>query len=237
VSTTVSRTRTGTATRSRSRRPAVRRWAGGVPLLAAALALSACDTTSATPQSVVAGEDPGVTLSADIGRGAGGGLTVDYRVRNGGGEPVIITDGVPARDTGLLPEPDSSAAYVKVRAGGTVEVSRRTFAAPGRSERSGTVLMLGTLLRPGQDMSGSVRLERPVRLYRPYASAGPGGTSGATERAELPDSARTVVFCLGVVDQGDVEVGLQGKVDDEHRVLRHPTRQLLLCSPETDLPR
>ncbi|HEX5512199.1 MAG TPA: hypothetical protein VFX41_10830, partial [Actinomycetales bacterium] len=174
----------------------------------------------------------------------GGSLNVDYRVRNSGGEPVIITDGVPARDTGLLPEADSRAAYVKVRAGGTVEVSRRTFAAPGGSERSGTALMLGTLLRPGQELSGAVRLERPVRLYRPYdgsgkpvGGSGSGATASATERAELPDSARSVVFCLGVVDQTDVEVGLQGKVDDEHRVLRHPTRQLLLCSPETDLPR
>jgi hypothetical protein len=162
---------------------------------------------------------------------------VDYRVRNGGEEPVIITDGVPARDTGLLPEPDSRTAYVKVRAGGTVEVSRRTFAAPGGSDRSGTALMLGTLLRPGQETSGAIRLERPVRLYRPYDMAGTGATATATGRAELPESARTVVFCLGVVDQSDVEVGLQGKVDDEHRVLRHPTRQLLLCSPETDLPR
>ncbi len=200
--------------------------------------MSACGGPSTTPQSVVAGEDPGVTLSADIGRGPGGSLAVNYRVRNGGEEPVIITDGVPARDTGLLPEPDSRAAYVKVRAGGTVEVSRRTFAAPGGSERSGTALMLGTLLRPGQEVSGAVRLQQPVRLYRPYDSGASGATaSDAVERAELPDSARTVVFCLGVVDQSDVEVGLQGNVDDEHRVLRHPTRQLLLCSPETDLPR
>lgn len=180
------------------------------------------------PGTVVGGPAGGVSVDAQFERLADGGLRVRYNVSSSAEDPFVVADGVPADDTTQLPEVDPDSAYVRVRSGGTVEISRRTFAAPGRSDRSGTALMLGTVLAPDAQLQGTVTLPAPVRQYRPYDSGG--------ERPELPDSVRSVVFCVGVVDPADVEEDLQAKADEAHPVLRHPTRQLLVCTPESDLP-
>lgn len=173
------------------------------------------------------GPDRGVTLQAQTRRLADGSIRVQYQVQNDGRDVVVISDGVPAQDTTKLPEVDPDAAYVRQRAGGVVEISRRTFAPAGQVDRTESALMLGTLLPPGGDLMGTVLLDAPVRLYRPYAANADG---------QLDDGPVTVVFCLGVIEESDIEAGLQGQAGENQRVLRHPTRQLLLCSPETQLP-
>ena len=207
------------------------RWAS-LRRLAALVVLStaACAGPWQTGASDIedAGPEGGVSLQAQTRRQADGSIRVQYQVENAGADPVVVTDGVPAQDTTKLPEVDPDAAYVRLRAGGIVEVSRRTFTPAGQTERDGSALMLGTLLPPGQSLSGTVRLEPPVALYRPYAAT--------SDDQVLPDGPLRVVFCLGVVDLLDVDPALQGQVGEQQRVLRHPTRQLLLCSPEAVLP-
>ncbi|GAB2695277.1 hypothetical protein [Thalassiella azotivora] len=197
-----------------------------------ALLLGACTGTgTGAPEAASEGRGGGVDLEAQVRGLPGGGLRVQYLVTNRGLDPVVVADGVPVADATRRPEPDPDAAYVRMRPGGTVEVSRRTFSAPAGSERSGTAVMRGTLLPAGEDLAGTVVLEAPVPLYQPYAAA--------RGQAQVPESARTVVFCLGVVDPSDLEAALQTPVepDDDRPVLRHPTRQLVLCSDEQPLPR
>lgn len=194
--------------------------------------LAACAGPSQTGGSGSSGDqdsgpDRGVTLQAQTRRLADASIRVQYRVQNDGRDVVVISDGVPAQDTTKLPEVDPDAAYVRQRSGGVVEISRRTFAPAGQVDRSGSALMLGTVLPPGRDLTGTVLLEPPVRLYRPYAANADG---------QLDDGPVTAVFCLGVIEESDIEEGLQGQAGESQRVLRHPTRQLLLCSPETQLP-
>lgn len=197
---------------------------------AAAVTLVSCTSDGGgTSAQRSPGPHGGVALQAQLRPQPDGSLRVQYQVENSSEDPVILADGVPVDETSRLPQPDPDAAYVRMRAGGTLEVSRRTFDAPSGSERAGTALMRGTLLAAGESVNGTVELSSPLRLRRPY--------DDPTDRPEAPKSATRVVFCLGVVDPSDLEATLQGQVDadDDRPVLRHPTRQLLLCSPETDL--
>jgi hypothetical protein len=162
-------------------------------------------------------------FKADIRRGAGGEIVVQYSVTNRGARPVLLVN---RGDTsfGLGP----GRVYVEPQEGGTVNLTQRGYTLPpGHSGPGPTAAIYPGVseLAPGKTATETLRVRAPKGRQHPYGRYYP--------QVSVPDPLRRVRFCLGVV-KGDVPTRTTGGT----RVLtslQAVAAQDLLCSEPREL--
>lgn len=172
---------------------------------------------------------PDATFQATVSRQADG-LRISYRLRNTGSVPLIVYNGVPRTDSPEKITPAPEAVYVTARTDGTVELAKRTFPVPEGVNPYARLLVGGTIVPPGDDLSETFTVPLPLIARRPYQEA-------MSTPPRLPDPVRRVVFCLGATRQDAFPTrwasGAPGAGDGP--VFLHPSPQHLFCSDPFDL--
>ncbi len=194
-----------------------------VAALIAMLALTGC-TDRGNPPGEPRVTRPNATFQATVIRQADG-LRISYRLRNTGSVPLIAYNGVPRTDAPEKITPAPEAVYVTARADGTVELAKRTFPVPEGVNPYARLLVGGTAVAPGEELSETFTVPLPLIARRPYQEA-------MSTPPRLPDPVRRVVFCLGATRQDAFPKrwasGAPGAGDGP--VFLHPSPQHLYCS-------
>jgi hypothetical protein len=160
-------------------------------LLAAAMCLSlagCADNYLRAP----APETPKIsaTFTAEFSRTATG-LRWAYRIRNAEGAPLVLFNG-PDAD-----HPDDPApVWVTRRDDDTAEVAQRLLGPPEGVDLTRPMVLHGTLVPAGQEVTGTATVRLPLTAHHPYAGA-------FDPPLERPDGAEEVVFCLGVARESE----------------------------------
>lgn len=187
----------------------------GVALLLA-VCLSGCVSSSSAPIRKLS--EDGAALTATV-TATDEAITISYAVTNEGQEPLIITNGVPGKDTTNLPAPDPEAVYVSIRPGKVLEVSRRSF-DPKLGANGPPYLLLGTQLAGGETLRERIQLTGPLETYQP----------GRAAKAVDADAWSAVVFCVGVTSASRIDADLQLNASAENPVVHHGITQNVLCT-------
>src|SRR5262249_18698976 len=138
---------------------------------------------------------PSIQLTATL-RASTSSLAIDYHVVNTDHVPVVLFTGVPARETPERPTVDPNAVYVTA-SGATVEVSKRLFPVPDGVHPAAYATVRGVVVAPGAAFAEHVVVPLPLQVRVPYAAA-------MKHPPTLPDSVRTVRFCVGAARQDQV---------------------------------
>ena len=142
-------------------------------------------------------------------------LTWDYTLRNDETEPIAVFNGPLGDAAGAGP-----MAWITPRDDETAEVALRLLAPPEGVDLARDVEQSGTVLSPGQSLTGTVAAPIPLEVRHPYQSA-------FDPPLELPDSVAKVVFCLGIARVADVGTTMpyhhnEGTVAHEHLICADP---------------
>jgi hypothetical protein len=162
----------------------------------------------------------------------GSALVIDYQVANDDTVPIVVFNGVPAKDTVSAPKSDPNAVYVTASSGGTVDLAKRLFPVPSGVDPAARFLMRGTLVEPGARFAERVIVALPPRARVPYVDA--------AAAPALPDPVRRVRFCLGGARQSAVRPVPPDSGDaDPHPIYPHAAGvdayQSVVCSAPYDL--
>jgi hypothetical protein len=117
-------------------------------------------------------------------------LSWAYRLRNDESVPLYVFNG-PVTDYPTGPP----AVWITPRDDRTVEVGQRLLGPPEGVEQARPILVHGTTVAPGAEITQTVRASLPLATKHPYQDVG---------EPPLPDDIERVVFCVGVARQGDI---------------------------------
>jgi hypothetical protein len=154
-------------------------------LAAAALAGSVGGCTREEPPPEPETPRPSAAFSSEFTR-TQDGLRWSYRLRNREGAALIAFNG-PDAD---YPD-EGPAIWVTRRDDRTVEVAQRLLAPPEDAGPARPILVHGSIVPPGVEISGTAEVALPLAVRHPYRDA-------FEPALRLPSDAEEVVFCLGV---------------------------------------
>lgn len=216
-------------------RPRLRAIAIAVGLMVfAGVAVTGCTDQPDKPRETRVPK-PEATFTATINREPDA-LRIEYRLRNSGPVPVVTYDRVPRTDSASKVDATADAVYVTVRADQTVEIAKRTFEIPKDANVYAPMLIGGTILRPGEEVTGRTRVPLPLTPRHPYQSI-------LRRPVRIPAAVRTVLFCLGASRQDALPEGFRSGVSPPSSdsgpgpLFTHPSSQHLFCSEPYDLAR
>ena len=121
-------------------------------------------------------------------------ITWTYTLRNDETEPIAVFNGAWGDDP-----PDSGPVTWVVAHDGsddTVEVAQRAFAPPPDVGLARDYMQYGTVLAPGEQLTGVAMASLPLQVRHPYKSI-------FEPPLELPEDPAEAVFCVGIARAAD----------------------------------
>ena len=155
--------------------------------------LAGCSGDDTTPEPTT--PRPDATFSSEFTR-TGSGLRWTYRLRANEPAALLAFNG-PDADDPDADHPDADpAVWVTPRDDDTVEVAQRLLAPPDGVDVARPMMVHGTVIAPGQEITGTVEVPLPLAVRHPYQGA-------FDPPLRLPDGAEEVVFCVGVARESE----------------------------------
>jgi hypothetical protein len=160
-----------------------------------ALLLGGCSSSADEPADPVssaaapaASFNASLTVSPDA-------VSVSYTLTNKGSSDLLVLNKVPSYDDSGRALENANAVYVTGRPGGQVVLSKRAFPMPDTDRKSWVQApqISGAVVAPGASVTEQIVVPRPLKRFHPY-----GNDIGYGE-IKLPDPAKEVLFCLGVL--------------------------------------
>ncbi|MFJ9393014.1 hypothetical protein ACIRON_29625 [Nocardioides sp. NPDC101246] len=139
-------------------------------------------------------EIEGVRFESEITT-VGDALEISYRVVNDADTDVYVIDSVPTYVNGEVQPPSADTVYALGSGGKRAELSKRVFALPDDKTFAQMPAVGWAELAAGEEMERDVRVPLPLEGYRPFAD---------DSVPELPDSVEEVIFCIGILDLGEL---------------------------------
>jgi hypothetical protein len=155
---------------------------------------------------------PGVRISAQVTQLGDSRLAIDYQVANGGDEPIVVFDGVPARDSPNPAEPVAEAFYAIGTGSFGARLTKQVFPTPPGVAVHARHVLHGTVVPPGRSVEAHAETDVPTTTRYPYQ--GVGG------QPPVPATIHEVELCLGVARAADVHPLPTGS-DPAHPVYAH----------------
>jgi hypothetical protein len=161
-----------------------------LPALAAAVAIGGSAGCTADEPPRPDTPPPAAAFTSEFAR-TSATLRWSYRLRNTSAAALLAFNG---------PNPDQPAdgpaVWIVPGDDGTVQVAQRLLGPPPGVDVGRPVLVHGTVIPPGEEITGAAEVRLPLAVRHPY--------QGAFDPAvRLPDDAGQVVFCLGVARQSE----------------------------------
>ena len=179
--------------------------------------------------SAIVAELNDLEFESNLKIAGGNRLLIHYRITNRGSKPYLVFNRLSGQLDSSDVTPDQNAVFIEPQSDGSVEISKRAYALPDGPAVNTPYIPGASELLPGASINEQMEVKLPLRRRRPYMSVVPA--------PQMPDSLRTVRFCVGVAQADPSTTKAFGSGKDRALYPQYSVvlTQQLLCGPVVTL--